>query len=576
MRKLFTITLLLGITLLLLVPLQAQDGGSGIIIEGNPSGSANITTFNPLRCETLLCLNIGDMLFPKVLAVDPITATFIPAAVENGGLVAEWTLSDDGKQWTLTLLDGITWSDGTPITAYDVFFSYAAIKVLNTAYEFSIDTYIEGVVPISDSQLVVIAKEHNCDALSGMQFPVIPYHVYDSEFATTTADFFADKGDVLEQWQAWDDENPYAFDYMPNHPFELAPTVNYGRWRFDEWQRTEYVRLRSNSGDLVYEFRDTPSIAENTELFLSGELTVLNNFNPERWNEIVAAPYVQTYEAPSILWHTIIFNLADPFEPASYRNPEDGTVQEQGVHPIFGDVRVRQAIQLGIDVDEIIATALQGHGTPMYADHVPVSWAYDDSIAPIGYDRDAAARLLDEAGWYLFPGNIRVCIRCTTAPEGTRLAFTLSYEGSSSQQIAAIIIQRQLSELGISVNINQGGDIAGQMFDAALVSRIESYPATPDRLHWFDPENDILQIGENVGSYYNHELVDIYQQARQTCDLATRRELYAEATRILHEDQPYVWLYAYHDARAVRGSVQNFQPIPLAPFWNMDKWIVWD
>jgi peptide/nickel transport system substrate-binding protein len=576
MRKLFTITLLLSITLLLLAPLQAQDSGSGIIIEGNPGGSGNITTFNPLRCESIICFQMGAMLFPNVLAVDPETATFIPATVESGGLVADWTLSDDGTQWTLTLLDGITWSDGTPITAYDVFFSYAVIQIMSSFYSSVTDATIEGVVPISDTQLVVITKEHTCDALSGMQFPVIPYHVYDREFAAIVADFFTGTDDILAQWQAWEDELPYSFGYLPAHPFELAPIVNYGRWRFDEWQRTEYIRLRSNSGDLVYEFRDTPSVAETTELFLSGELTVFNNFNLERWNEIVAAPDVQTYEGPNIAWDTIVFNLADPFEPASYRNPEDGTIQEQGVHPIFGDVRVRQAIQLGINVDEIIETALQGHGTPIYADHVPLSWAYDDSIAPIPYDRDAAARLLHEAGWYLFPGNTRVCVRCTTAEEGTRLAFTLSYEGSFQQQIAAIIIQRQLSELGISVNLNQGGDYSGQMFDAALVTRIENYPATPDRLRWFDPENDILQIGENVGSYYNHELINIYQQARETCDIATRRELYVEATRVLHADQPYVWLYAYHDLRAVSGSVQNFAPIPGAPYWNMDKWVVWE
>lgn len=580
MRKLFTITCLFCFTLLLIVPLQAQDSGRGLVVIGNPNGSENITTFNPLRCFAQPCTQIGEMLFPKVFAVDNATGLFTPATPENGGLVASWERSDDGTQWRLTLLDGISWSDGAPITAYDVFFSFAAIEArsFDSPYLGQTFEYIEGVVPLNARELIVLTKNQSCDTLYGMQIPVIPAHSYNADFATETADFFTDDADFLAQWEAWEDLR-ISFRYLVNHPFETEPTIHYGDFHFDEWQRTDFVRLLANDGNLAVEFRDVPSSSENLQLFYTGDMSIMDTVSISRLPDIAAMPDVNTYEYTGLRWDSIVFNLADPNRPKSYRDAKTDELNEQGIHPIFGDVRVRHAIQLAINVDEIIGSALDGHGVPLYADQVPLSWAYDASIAPIAYNFEEAERLLDEAGWYLLPGNRRVCIRCSTAQPDARLTFGLAVDGSSHQWAVARVIQRQLGRLGIAVDVFQDFGVTEQYFDAILMTRRETYPATPDRFDWFNPENDKLFVelsnGENFGSYYNDDLVAIYAAARETCDIEMRRELYGEAVRILHADAPYVWLYAYNEAVAIRGNVQHIDPRPLTPFWNLADWVVW-
>ena len=105
---------------------------------------------------------------------------------------------------------------------------------------------------------------------------------------------------------------------------------------------------------------------------------------------------------------------------------EDGNVIDQGFHPIFGDVRVRQALAYAMDFDAVNQGAFFGEEVQGASNVLPTSWAYDDTLQPFPYDPAMADQLLTESGWTDSDGDgIRECNGCLHAEEGTPLAFRL-------------------------------------------------------------------------------------------------------------------------------------------------------
>lgn len=102
-------------------------GEGGVIVWGNQRGSANIGPLVPIRCSGVDCADVNNRLYPSFIGLDPATLSLQPGMANS--LVIGWEPSEDGSQYTFFLRDDMTWSDGTPITAYDVYFTWAAIQI---------------------------------------------------------------------------------------------------------------------------------------------------------------------------------------------------------------------------------------------------------------------------------------------------------------------------------------------------------------------------------------------------------------------------------------------------------------
>jgi len=278
------------------------------------------------------------------------------------------------------------------------------------------------------------------------------------------------------------------------------------------------------------------------------------------------------------------FNLAaywgEDIEPLDGWD-ENGQRIDQPPHPLFGDVRVRRAIQMGINVPVLLNAASSGEGTVLPAITLPVSWAYNPDLTPIPYDPVAAEQLLDEAGWYWEAGRgARVCIDCLYAEEGAALEFSLYYYPSSARySITADLIQQQLALIGVSAHPAESpfSRFLSQEYDAVLSGWYSPYPNNPDISNLFTSQADVVDEGYNFGSYYNPEVDRLLTEAlnQPNCEVAARAALYRQAEAILQADQPYAWLYAPSEMIVAQGNVQNFAPYPNAPLWNITDWVVW-
>lgn len=575
MRKLHKTGLLLAIIVGLLVPLPvASQDGRGVIIEVNSMGVEDFGSFNALRCDNPFCRRVTDFLYPWLIGVDPTTGQFAPTP---DSLALTWDVAADGLTITFFLRDDLAWSNGDPVTAYDVFFSYLAIasNEFRSPYSDRVNALIAGAAPLDANTIAFVIHEATCTALDHIRFPVMPA---DPEFTTWVAAHDDEPLAQFEQWVLPDDYFANLIDPVP----ERTPLVTAGIFAVDRVQPLDYVRLVRDDGTLGFAYIDLPPGRDEVEMLLAGDTTLFVNPPYNRRDDLRATDRILTYESPGLEWVAINLNLADPTEPQNAFD-ENGDPLEQGYHSIFGDVRVRRAMQQAIDVEAIIAAALLGNGTSMPANQLPTSWAYDPDLAPVAYDPMAAARLLESAGWKdLNNSGSRSCITCDHARSGTRLAFDLLYVSAPMNDVAVDLIVQQLRLVGIQVSA-QGmstsdlqNRVAQQRYDAYLTGWAESYPINPDQTTLFATQNDIIGEGQNTGSYSNPRVDDLLAQARSVpdCDYDARADLYHEIQAILQVDQPYIWLFAGNDMIAVQGGVEGFAPYSHAPFWNVDTWVI--
>lgn len=582
MRRLLLLILMLCLT----VPISQAQEGHGLIRQGVISDfDSDISSFNPLYCSDTACEIVTDLLFPTLLATDHNTHWFTAGTQENNAIATDWTISSDNQVYTFQLRDDAFWSDGTPISAYDYFYSYLAVKnrdVTNPNIPTTgIQENIEGVVPLSATELAVILSKNNCDALPYLDLPFIPIHVFDESFAETTASFFADGDNVHEMWTAWNEAVEYNSQVMRNHPFNDLPSVTAGNFQFVDWDEKEHIRLQS--GDLAYELLPFDSQTEIVNRFLSGDLDVLNNVPMERIADFENNPELQIIETDLSQRVYIVFNLADPLHPMNAFD-EDGNPLEQGEHPILSNLDVRSAIQFGINRQEVIDISRHGQANPISSYFIPTTWGYDEGMNHIEFNTDEAEQLLENAGWVRVGNNsIRECVNCDTAEEGRRLNVSLGYyESNNAIAVAAIVIQQQLRRIGIAVSLvpTTFSNSSNQGFDMYLSTWENSYPEIPNLDSYFTPAADIISSSGawNIASYDNPDVTQLIHEAQTLvdCNLAERQAIYSDVDQILQEDLPYIWLYANTEIHAYDADIQNIITQANSPFWNLEDWVVFD
>jgi peptide/nickel transport system substrate-binding protein len=574
--------LVLGVILVLvgvlaIAPLNAQEEccQGGIIIEGNLGGDP--ATFNPIIASDTASRRITAFLYPNFVAVDPSQAIIVPSnpPLAGGAIVQDWEISEDGTVYTFNLRDDMTWSDGTPITSADIIYTWEAIQagaegIVDTPLAFVIDPTGEtGILSVEapDANTVVVTfASAECTALNnaGVLYPA-PSHVLPEDVAT-----------------------------LNDAEFNLAPSVAGGPFLFGEFRPGEQVSLVGNPSYVDagmgfvnpsgYIYRNVPDATVLVEQFLASETNVIDGPAVERRGEIRESEGVQPFDFPGNAWDYFAMNLADPTNPQNGLD-EAGEVIDQGSHPIFGNVAVRQALAQGIDVESIIDAAVFGEGERMTSFIIPASWAYANDLPPIAFDPDAAGAALEAAGWVDADGD---GVREATADnefaeEGTPLSFTLyTNEGNTRREAIGTLIQDQLSQIGVQVDFqtidfNTLLDIMdAQTFDAIILGWRNGYPDDPDATQLFTPASDVVGAGSNFTSWNNEEFTALNNEAKALagCDPAERAALYGQMQEIFQQDLPYVPLFAINGMYAAQSTVEGFDPYPSQLYWNADTWAV--
>ena len=560
MHRLLRVLLILVLVSLMVAGASAQEGG--ILIGTNFGGDP--TNMNPLISNNTVELALNEFLFPSLYNFDPELRAPMKGGRndQDNGLALDWAISDDGLTYTFTLRDDVTWNDGTPVTAHDYKFTFDALASGETSSpRTDVLQSVESVDAVDDTTLVVTLKLASCRVIEELDdFGILPKHIIEPQLEGDYA-----KIDELE--------------------YNKNPNVTSGVFNFGALVPDEQTSLIRNDNHWMsvslegYIIRNVPDQLVGIEQFLAGEVNSVGTAGsasvpPVRMQEFrdrAEDGEFQIYEYVDDGLTFVGFNLADRTNPVNGED-DDGNPIDQGKHPFFGDVRVRQAVAQAVNYADIIEGASEGEAIQVNSFGTPALWGYDSSLEPWEYNPEAALALLAEAGFVDHdsdPGTPLVATEdALYAEAGTEFAFELlTNSGNLVREAAGTVIQDQLGQIGIAVDFQtqEFGALVqfllGQDFDAIMIG-FTNLDQDTDARNVFTPVGDLVGGGFNFVSYSNDRVTELYNEALALpgCDFAERQALYHEVSRILHEELPWLWLFAPFSMYAESNSVQNWHP----------------
>ena len=446
-------------------------------------------------------------------------------------LATDYSVSEDGLKWTITIRDDVEFTDGKPLTAEDVAFTYNHCRDNSTVSDF---TMLKEAVAVNETTVEFhMNHPYSIWPYTMAVVGIVPKHAYDENYG--------------------------------QHP------IGSGRYVLKQWDKGQQVIFEANPD--YYE--EMPEMKKVTVLFMEEDAALAAAMA----GVVDVAHTAASYSEQQIDGYGL--TAVQTVDNRGFNLPVGEVREKDGItygNVFTADINVRRAINIGIDREEIIENVLNGYGTPAYSVCDKMPWYHE--ACEVEYDPGEAVRLLEEAGWREGKDGIR-------KKQGVRAGFTLMFSsGDSVRQALAEETANQLQEIGIEVKTEGVG------WDVAY-DRAQSEPLlwgwgahTPMELYniYHTAENG-NGIGEARYSPYVNETADAYMdEALAASSLEEVYELWKKAqwdgsTGITQDgDIPWIWLCNIEHLYFVRdGLMIGEQKIhPHGHGWslinNVDLW----
>ena len=485
---------------------------------GREAGPAHAATDNTVRAligaDPASLSLLGKMdLNSEILAVQ-ITDSLVQydAHLALAPRVAEsWSVSPDHRTLTFHLREGVRWHDGTPVTADDVVFSAELARAPATENK-TYASMLRGVeaVEAPDPRTVVVRYSMPTpDFLEAWRLPLLPRHLAGADADLLTGAFARHPVGC----------GPFRFvSYRPGQEIVLEASPDY-------WDG------RPSIDRLV--LKVFPDQRTALQALLLGELDLMRT-SPDQWLEAQSADTSGRIGA-FVFWPLSVWPVIWKLEG----------------NPFFGDARVRRAMIHALDREEFAAVVAHGQARPAVTTYHPdTEWA-DPGLRPLAYDRDLAARLLEQAGWIDADGD------GVREKDGRPFRFTLLTPESSMQLLQQIAVWQQHSweQVGLRVDIEQLEWQAFRerrnagAFDAVSFSL--SLTPNPDQTELY--HSSARENGFNFYGLHDAEIDRLLDAGRAEWDPARRKEIYRDLQRRLLDEQPLAAVFHFasptlHDA----------------------------
>ena len=457
-----------------------------------------------------------------------------PIAVNAAGeyvpeLATEWSVSEDGLTWTMTIRDDATFHDGEPLTAEDVAFSMQLYKdTEDFPFLPSYATPFETIEATDETTLTLTTAEPLANFEGSMAFIyVLPMHI----------------------WESVDDPVEFGNDDMiGSGPFMLAEA---SQGEFVELvANTEYWGTPANVDGVIFQVLDTDD-ARVTAL-TTGQIDAMVDVPYTAINTLQNSENVTVHIADVAAGGSltdIFFNMVAPEDCP----PEDGVCSG---HPALLDLEVRRALAMATDKQEMITVATIGTGTPGLSLVPPgLGEFYASGVEDYPYDVDAANAALDAAGYADSDGDgVRECL---ADQECETLTFRLNYPSDATTGAAeSELLTDMWAEVGVRLEV--------QALDPDALTAVCCPSFDFDVMMWgwgSDPDPAFLlgvalcseiPSGFSETGYCNPEYDALYDEQAVETDRAARVDLIREMQRILVEDVPYIVPYYYPSVAAWR------------------------
>ena len=540
-------------------------GGRLVIAEpGDPK------TFNPITANESSSLDIYRFLFASLLGADSVTQEVEP------GLAESWTNTPDGKTWTFKLRKNLRWSDGEPLTADDVVFTFNDV-IYNPGVDnvtrdaLQVDGKPFTVTKIDDLTIRVVTPDIYAPFLEafGAGVPILPKHI----LAKTVADkTFA---------------SAYGINWKPED------IVGSGPFRLKEYKTAQSVLLErnpwffevdSNAQRLPYcdniVFTVVPDRNAISLRFLSGECDVHDYIYANEYDHFKTESANGKFQLlePGIGMETDFFWFNE-------NTNVDAKTGQPCVDPKklkwFRNVKFRQACAYAIDRDSLIRSVFSGRAIPNYGFVTPGNkkW-FNPDIPQYPHDLARARELLKEIGIEDRNGDGML-----EDADGNTIEFVFNTNiENNSRMKAAVLIQADLQKLGFKVVLQPiefntlihkiddtheyecvlmglFGGATDPCFQANVI-RSDGYTH-----QWFPRE-------KQPSTSWEARLDFLMNDLSKTLDFAGRKKDFDEVQRILAEQQPMIFTVTPYYYAAARSDIGNLRPTALSFYrvtWNAEE-----
>ena len=478
--------------------------------------SSSPTRINPLLATDSASAEIAAWIFNGLLKFD-----------RNGSIVPDLAESwrfEDNRTLLFKLKKGVRWQDGRPFGAKDVRFTYDWMMSDKVVTPYKSDfKYVKSVEVLDNRTVRIRYTQPYFKALSIWMTGLLPEHLWKEE---------------KDPMRSRLNKLPVGTGpYKMTKPFGINERIVLEA-NEDYFEHPPFIKRQ------IYHYIGDPS----TEFMMlkAGKLDI-GGLSPIQINRQVDEAFrkrYNIYEQPSHSYTYLGFNLRDPK---------------------FKDRRVRRAIALGIDRQEIIDLLFFSHGSPCYGPFMPGSAVYPKDFRPEKYDPKQARVLLEEAGY----------------DAAHPLTFTLvTNTGNETRINTAQIIQQQLLRIGVRMKIRAmewqaflNTVVFPRNFEAVLLGW--SLSLIPDAYPIWHSEGD-KKGGFNFVGYHNPKVDRLIKESERLVDPEAFAANYRKLFKMIVADHPYVFLYIPNSITAVSKRVQGVEPSIIGIEHNFIDWKIKD
>lgn len=505
----------------------AQDAGTALQI-GRETEFAPI--FVPFHASNGTQTQIFDLIYSRLLKVQD-DLTF------QADLAESWEVSEDATIYTFKIRDGVTWTDGEPLTIDDIIFTYKMALTAETAalqtgklkqikgatdfYDKKADD-ISGLERVDDNTLRITLDKPNVAFLTGTAGSstlawIVPQHIYQ-------------------------DVDPATIDQAPA---SQNPTVGTGAYQWVEYVPDQYVSFKANPNyhlgapKIEQVFLRLAEPATQLAQLESGELHLVSRMAAKEAERLSTSDTIDIVNTPGIgIFQTAINNER------------------------FTDKRLRQAMMYGADRKALLEAVLLGQGQLVYNTIIGPDWAVFDDLNTYDFDPEKAKSLVTESGY------------------DTSQSIELTWpKGYQPVELAAPVFQQQMSDIGLKIDL---APLESAAFTDKVVSNPDfdmawfgggSYRIDPDVSSGYYMTINWTPNGGNTTHYSNEELDQLFIDGRGTTDIPTRTEIYHKAAKILNEDIPTLFWWSDNQIFGINKKLQGVKPGPNQYiWWNIQEW----
>ncbi len=469
-----------------------------------------------------------DMLFPSLMQEQPDYHLHPPSFAPR--LASSWEFSQDNRTLTFFLRRDAFWSDGVPVTAEDVRFTFQIQK---------------------DPRIGSPGLEIK-DFISHVEV-VDPFTV---KFHFTRV---------------------YPYQLMDANDGHIVPAHAWGKIPPEQWAETDFMQRLVTSGPfrfvshtpqqtLILErdpaywgqprpylnrviFRVIPEATSQINQLLAGQVHVVEMVPPRLAERVKNSRDVDLVEVPSRTWGFVAWNNRKP---------------------PFNDRRVRRALTLAINRKAAVDTVYHGFAKLAMGPILSSMWAFNRNLPVLPYDPEQARALLREAGWEPNPRD------GTLVKNGTPFAFDIVFPAVNPiRQDLALLIQSDLAKLGIRVRplpteyTSMVARLESGDFDASISAWVEATKVDLTST-WATPRPG--QGTNNFIGYSNPEVDRLIAAARMEPDYTRAKVLFDRIQELIVEDQPVTFLYEATVLVGINRTIKGADINAASVFFNIEEW----